>query len=131
MKTAMTRKVLLSMLAASAVAVATPALAQNVGVTLSYGSPGYSEGYGHGRNDLRDRAYRLGQRIDRAAYNGRISRREAGNLHWQLGEYQRLEWRYSRGGLSRWEYRDLSDRLDRIQYELREDRRDGGRRDRW
>lgn len=134
MTTALKTKALLSMLAASAVAMATPALAQNVGLTLSYGSPGYGYGQGYGYEQGRgydNRAERLGERIDHAAYNGRISRREAQNLRWQLAEYHRLEWRYRRDGLSRWEREDLNQRLDRIRYELREDRRDGGRRDRW
>jgi hypothetical protein len=132
MKTAMIRKALLSTLAASAVMMATPALAQNAGISISFGSPGYSQDYGYGRdrgygygNDLRARAQRLEQRIDRLAYNGRISRREARSLGWQLDEYRRLEWRYARDGLSRREYGELSYRLDRIQAMIRQDRRDG------
>ena len=132
MKTAMIRKALLSTLAASAVMMATPALAQNAGFSISFGSPGYGQdyGYGHDRgygygNDLRVRAQRLEQRIGRLEYNGRISRREARSLAWRLDEYRRLEWRYARDGLSRREYADLSYRLDRIQAMIRQDRRDG------
>jgi hypothetical protein len=131
MNTAMIRKALLSTLAATAVMTATPALAQNAGLSISFGSPGYSQGYGHDRgygygygNDLRARAQRLEQRIDRLEYNGRISRREARSLAWQLDEYRRLEWRYARDGLSRREYVDLSYRLDRIQAMIRHDRHD-------
>lgn len=139
MKTALIRKALLSALAASAVMTATPALAQNAGFSISFGSPGYGQdrgygygddrgyGYGHDRGygqDLRARAARLEQRIDRLVYNGRITRREARHLAWQLDQYRSLEWRYARDGLSRREYADLSYRLDHIQAQLRQDRRD-------
>ncbi|TPW01619.1 MAG: hypothetical protein FD125_2480 [bacterium] len=108
---------------------ATPALAQNAGFSISFGSPGYSQDYGHDRgygygNDLRVKAQRLEQRIDRLEYNGRITRREARSLAWQLDEYRRLEWRYARDGLNRREHADLSYRLDRIQAMIRQDRRD-------
>ena len=135
MKTALIRKALLSALAASAVMTATPALAQNAGFSISFGSPGYGQdygyrqgrGYGHDRGygqDLRVRAARLEQRIDRLAYNGRITRREARQLAWQLDQYRSLEWRYARDGLSRREYADLSYRLDHIEAQVRQDRRD-------
>lgn len=131
MKTAMIRKALLSTLAASAVMVATPALAQNVSFSIGIGSPGYSQPYGYGHrynrgygHDLRARAERLEQRIDRLAWNGRISRREAQTLSWRLQEFRSLEWRYARDGLSRREYADLSYRLDRIERQLRHERRD-------
>ena len=131
MTTALTRKALLSLLAASAVAIATPTLAQSHGRGhdgFGGGYGGYGQGYGGGLNAEQAR---LSERIDRAAYSGRISRREAQNLRWQLSEYQRLEWRYRRDGLSGWERRDLDERLDRIRRDLGEDRRDGGYRDRW
>jgi hypothetical protein len=129
MKTAMIRKALLSTLAASAVMVATPALAQTVSVSIGVGAPGYGQpwGYGHDRGygyDLRARAERLEQRIDRLAWNGRISRREAQTLNWRLHEFRSLEWRYARDGLSRREYADLSYRLDRIERQIRHERRD-------
>ena len=148
MTTALRKKALLSMLAASAVAMATPALAQNTGFSISFGSPGYGQGYGQGQGygygqdygqgygygqdrGLDRRAERLAERINRAAYSGRISRREAQALQWQLSQYQRLEWSYSRDGLTRWERDDLYHRLEHIQYSLRDDRRDDGRYDRW
>lgn len=130
MKTAMIRKALLPVLAASAVMVSTPALAQNFGVTLSFGSPGYSQpygygyGYGYGRGhgysaqDLHYRARMLSRHIDRLAWSGGVGRFEARDLALQLNHYRRLEYRYARNGLSRAEYRDLDRRLDRIQYQL-------------
>ncbi len=128
MKTAMIRKALLSTLAATAVMTATPALAQQVTFSVGVGSPGYGQGYGYNRgygNDLQYRAQRLAQQIDRAAYNGRVSRGEARRLGWEMQEYRSLEWRYARDGrLSQREYAALSYRLDRIQALLRMDRRD-------
>ena len=139
MKTAMIRKALLSTLAATAVMTATPVLAQNVTFSVGVGSPGYAQGYdrgyGYDRGDRHDRGYgygnalqvraqRLEQRINRVAYNGRVSRGEARRLGWEMQQYRSLEWRYGRDGLSRHEYAALSDRLDRIEWMLRQERRD-------
>lgn len=127
MKTAMIRKVLLSTLAASAVMTAAPALAQNVTFSVGVGSPAYGQNYGYNRgyrNDLQYRAQRLAQQINRVAYNGRVSRGEAQRLSWEMQQYRNLEWRYARDGLSRQEYAALSNRLDRIEYLLRQERRD-------
>jgi hypothetical protein len=116
MKNAMIRKALLPALAASAVMVSTPALAQNFSVSLSFGSPGYSHGYGP--RDLNYRARVLSQHIDRLAWSGGVHRLEARNLAREMNQYQRLEYRYARNGLSAGEYRDLDRRLDRIEYQL-------------
>jgi hypothetical protein len=134
MKTAKIRKALLPTLAASAVLLATPALAQNVGFSISFGSPGYSQGYGYapapalgyggGGQDLRYRAERLAQQINRVAYNGRVSRGEARRLSYEMQQYRSLEWRYARDGLSAREYAVLNDRLNRIEALLRYERRD-------
>jgi len=134
MTTALTKKALLSLLAASAVAIATPTLAQDYG--RGHGDRGGGYGQAHGGSNggwngggLNGDQARLSQRIDRAAYSGRISRREAQSLRNQLDEYQRLEWRYRRDGLSNWERRDLQQRLDRVERSLRDERRDrDGRR---
>ncbi|WP_426051602.1 hypothetical protein [Brevundimonas sp. SL161] len=140
MKTAMIRNALLPVLAASAVLVSTPALAQNVGVTLSFGSSGYGQDYGYGRGygqdygygrgyapqNLQYRAQALSQHIERLAWNGALHRREARALSRQLQQYQSLEYHYARNGLSAREYYDLDARLDRIQYQLQ-----GGQRARW
>jgi hypothetical protein len=130
MKTANIRKALLPTLAASAVMLAAPALAQNVGFSISFGSPGYSQGYGpgyaygRGGQELRYRAEQLSQRINRVAYNGRVSRGEAQRLSYEMQQYRSLEWRYARDGLSAREYAVLSDRLNRIEALLRYERRD-------
>jgi hypothetical protein len=133
MKTAMIRKALLSTLAASAVMTATPVLAQNVSFSIGVGSPAYGQGYGYNNgygynrgygNDLQHRAQRVAQRINQVAYNGRISRGEAQRLSWEMQQYRSLEWRYARDGLSRQEYAALSNRLNRIEVMLRNERRD-------
>ena len=122
MKNAMIRKALLPVLAASAVMVATPALAQNFTISFGVGSPGYSSyghgGYGYGARDLGYRARVLSQHIDRLAWSGGVNRFHARDLAREMNQYQRLEYRYARNGLSRAEYRDLDRRLDRIQYKL-------------
>lgn len=117
MKNAMIRKALLPVLAASAVMVSTPALAQNFSVSLSFGSPGYS-GYGYAPGDLGYRARVLSQHIDRMAWSGGINRLRARDLAREMNQYQRLEYRYARNGLSRAEYHDLDRRLDRIEFQL-------------
>ena len=132
MKTAMIRKALLPVLAASAVMVSTPALAQNFGVTLSFGSPGYSHGYGargygYAPRDLHYRARVLSQHIDRLAWSGGVHRGEARDMAREMNQYQRLDARDARNGLSRAEYRDLDRRLDRIQWQLQR----SGYRTRW
>lgn len=121
MKAAMIRKALLPVLAASAVMVSTPALAQNFSISFGVGSPGYSQGYGYGHapRDLHYRARALAQHIDRLAWSRGVHPREARALSHEMNQYQRLEYRYARNGLSRAEYRDLDRRLDRIEYQLR------------
>ena len=133
MTTALKRNALFALLAASAVVIATPTLAQSYGGGYrgDYGSGyGHSPGYRHG-GGLNGEQARLSERIDRAAYNGTISRREARVLRWQLSEYQRVEWLYRRDGLSRWERHDLDDRLNHIRRALHQDRPDRGWGDSW
>jgi hypothetical protein len=126
MKTATIRKALLPVLAASAVMVSTPALAQNFGVTLSFGSPGYSQphGYGYGQargyspRNLQYRAHMLSQHIERLSWDRSISRHQARSLAVQMNQYRQLEYRYARNGLTPRQYQELDARLDRIQYQL-------------
>ncbi|MDY6922561.1 MAG: hypothetical protein SWI22_01215 [Pseudomonadota bacterium] len=126
MKTALIRKALLPLLAASAVTVATPALAQNFSLSIGVGSPGYSQPWGYGPTrgyartprDLHYRARVLSQHVDRLAWSGGVHRLEARSLALQLNQYQALERRYARNGLSRAEYVDLDRRLDRVEYQL-------------
>jgi hypothetical protein len=130
MKTATIRKALLPVLAASAVMVSTPALAQNFGVTLSFGSPGYSQPYGYGQGynrgydrgynprELQYRAHMLSQHIDRLAWDRSVNRHQARSLAAEMNQYRRLEHHYARNGLTARQYHELNARLDRIQFQL-------------
>ena len=117
------KRIALSVLAAATVVAAIPAAASAQPSARHYDN-------GPGRHQERpwqtinQRQAELDRRIDIGVRTGRISRREAQNLRYQLEEYQRVEWRYRRDGLSNWERRDLQGRLDRIERNLREERRD-------
>lgn len=107
------KKILLSIAAVSAVAAATvPAAA----MAQSY-RPDWDNGRG-------DRAERLDRRIDMGLRNGSLDRREAWRLREDLRETTRLEYRYGRDGLSRWERADLDRRFDRISAQIRYERHD-------
>ena len=107
------KKILLSIAAVSAVAAATvPAAAM-------------AQPYGHGS----DRVARLDQRIDMGVRSGGLDRREAWRLKGDLRETARLQIRYSRDGLSRWERNDLDRRFDRISAQIRYERHDRDDRD--
>ncbi|MCS6622975.1 hypothetical protein N0B44_08645 [Roseibacterium beibuensis] len=128
----MIRKALLPVLAASAVMVSTPALAQNFTVSLSIGSPGYSQGYGYApgydqrygyaprptRRDLQLRAQVLSQHIEQLAWDRGVHRNQARSLAAQMNQYRRAERQYAGGRLTDREYADLSNRLSRIQIQL-------------
>jgi hypothetical protein len=71
------------------------------------------------------RADVLDLRIQRLQERHQISSREARSLKAQVREAKQLEWRYARDGrLSNWERADLDRRFDRIQADLRHERRD-------
>jgi hypothetical protein len=107
------KNILLSIAAVSAVAAATvPAAA----MAQSYRPD--DRGWGG------DRVARLDQRIDMGIRNGSLDRREAWQLKGDLRETARLQYRYSRDGLSRWERADLDRRFDRISAQIRYERHD-------
>ena len=127
------RKFLISAALLSSFAVAAPASAQYYG-----NERGYDRGYD--RDDDR-RGYRNDDRIDhqirqiedrirRAAANRQISGREANRLLRQADQIDRLEDRYSRNGLTRWEVQDLRQRVQNLRQQLRFERHDGDNR-RW
>jgi hypothetical protein len=119
------KKILLSIAAVSAIAAAVPAVASAQSYGYDRGSDrGYDRGYGHGG----DRVARLDQRIDVGIRSGGLTRNEAWRLKGDLRETARLEARYSRDGLSRWERADLDRRFDRISAQIRYERRDGDHR---
>lgn len=87
------------------------------------------------RNDWQDRGDRrwqsinqrqrsLDARIDAGIRNGQLSRREAIRLRGEFNDLVRLEARYRRDGLTRWERADLDRRFDRLSYMIQAERRD-------
>jgi hypothetical protein len=108
-------KVLLSMAAMGAIAVAAPAASQ-------------SWSNANGSMGIENRIAQLDARIQAGISTGEINRTEARDLRMQVRELRRLERQYSYNGLTQSEREDLRARLR----ELREDVRiaDGGRYDR-
>lgn len=99
----------------------------------------YGGGYG-GWRSINERQAIIDERIDRGIRRGCLTRREAFQLRREFQQIAFLERRYrmSAPGLTRWEMRDLDQRLDnlsrRVRYECRDgdnrwDRRDGYGRD--
>ena len=114
------RKILISALLIGATIAPMPASAQY--------RTDYHRGY---RSDDRiDHQIRqIEDRIRQARQNRRISRGEADRLLRQADHIDRLEDRYSRNGLSRWEHQDLRQRIQNLRAQLRMDRHDGRRWD--
>jgi len=89
----------------------------------------YGQQYGA---DLRARYDRIAERIQRGQRNHTLSYREADRLTQQLRSLRMMDrqYRYSGGRLTRWEQADLEQRANRLEMQLRQERRDGdGRRD--
>jgi hypothetical protein len=63
-------------------------------------------------------------RIDRGAHDGSLTPREAGALRGELRNIERIEARYRRDGLSRWERDDLARRLDALSARVHGERHD-------
>jgi TolA-binding protein len=123
------RKLLISAVVLGAAAsVSVPASAQpNRGYQQDY--RGDQRGYrSDDRIDLR--INEIEDRIRRAADRRVISRSEANRLLRQANQIDRLEDRYSRNGLTRWEAQDLRQRVQNLRQQLRFERQDGNNR-RW
>ena len=120
------KKILLSIAAVSAIAAAVPAVASAQDRGYDRGPDrGYDRGYGYGG----DRVARLDDRIDRGIRSGGLTRNEAWRLKGELRDTARLEARYRRDGLNRWEREDLDRRFDRISAQIRYERHDRDYRD--
>lgn len=139
----MFKKAILPLAAVTALsAFAAPAAAQTISVSFGYGQSGYGHGYDRGYDRGYERGWdrgwerigrrldRLDHRIDQGVRSGQLSRREAASLRSQFHALVELERRYSRGGLNEWERRDLNARVDRLERQVRYERRDRDRR-RW
>ena len=127
------KKVLLSVVAATAMATALPALAQPYGNAWGHPSNrGYDNRGYDDRNwvPMQSRINRLDERIARGIANGQITRGEARRLRMQLFQLVRLENEYRRGGLTGWERAELDRRFDHLRMQIREERRDDDRRGR-
>ncbi len=131
-------KTLIASLAAIAAvtAVAAPAAAQ------SYGQDRHDQGRyeqtrpnhdnrdwnGRDRRDdrlsINERQQNLERRIERGIRSGDLSRREAYRLRGESRQIAQLESRYRVNGLSQWERQDLNRRMDRLESQIRAERRD-------
>lgn len=116
-------KLLLSMAAVGAIAVAAPAAAQS----------GYQNGYGYNSNTagtvgMSQRIAQLEARLQAGIQAGDIDRTEGRELRMDLRELRRLERQYSYNGLTQSERQDLQQRLRTIRQEIRT--ADNGRYDR-
>jgi hypothetical protein len=110
-------KILLSMAAVGAIAVAAPAASQ-----------GWSNANAGGGMGISNQIARLDARLSAGIQSGDITRTEARALRMQVRQLQRLEQQYGYNGLTQSEREDLRERLR----DLREDIRmaDNGRYDR-
>ncbi|MDO9474238.1 MAG: hypothetical protein Q7J28_14380 [Caulobacter sp.] len=128
------KKILVATLAIATLAGAGAAAAQ------PYGGPrgGYEVGYSTGgddrydrRTDARDinaRQQALRHRLDRGIETGRLTRREAESLRYELREIRRLERMFRAShGLSPREVAILDDRLHRLERRMRAEMRDDQR----
>lgn len=131
------KKILVATLAIATLAGASAAAAQ------PYGGPrgGYEVGYSAGgydrydrydrRTDSRDingRQQALRQRLDRGIERGRLTRREAESLRYELRDINRMERQFRAShGLNPREIAILDVRLDRLERRLRAEMRDDRR----
>src|SRR4051794_10899868 len=114
-------KLLFAMTAVGALAVAAPAAAQT-GYGTGYRT-GYNDPYGYtgARADagIDSRIARLEARLNADISAGAISRSDERRLRAQIAGIRRLEWQYSRNGLSASERMDLQQRLRSVRDQFR------------
>jgi hypothetical protein len=111
------KRVILSMTAIGALAIAMPAAAQISGQANAGGGMGIS-----------NRIAQLDARLSAGVQAGEINRTEAQRLRPQLRELRRLERQYSVNGLNQQERMDLQQRIRTLRQDIRV--ADGGRYDR-
>jgi hypothetical protein len=115
------KKIILSLGAVSALAIAAPAAAQ-------YSNNGYQNSAGANGN-ISARVAQLGTRLQAGIQSGTISRQEARSLRQQLQQLSQLERRYSMNGLDGRERADLQQRIRTVRQQIRV--ADGGNQARW
>ena len=122
------KKLVIPAIALVAASVAAPALAQSRGHDRGHDrGPSYEQNY-RGWQSIAQRKYQLDRRIDQGLRNRQLSWREANALKSQLNQLVRLERQYMQRGLTRWERQDLDARYDRLERQIRFDRRDNNNR---
>lgn len=104
------KKIYLTLAAASAFAVAAPALAQSW-----HGDRSMTQSWNGGRSSTAD----LAAELDAGIQSGSISRRSAMRLRAQLRQISQLERQYSYGGFNGWERSDLRDRSRTLSLNIR------------
>lgn len=124
--TALAASALMAATALGAVAIPSAASAQ---VTIRFGSPGYWTP--ERSNAIRQQIWNLDRRIDRAAQNRTITRREAMNLRRSVASLRNQYRVYARNGLNFQEVRILQNRVNNIRTRLRLERADWDREDYW
>ena len=126
------RKVIISLaVAASAVAVATPAAAQYYSQPQpqGYGYPqqqgyGYNSNYGQVRA-LQVRVDSIQRQVERLRQRHAITRKEASSLRYESGNVERRLQSASRYGLQPRERQDIEIRIARLEQHVRHEVRDG------
>ena len=115
------RTFVISAILLSSVAIAAPASAQHRG------------GYGHQPvrgAGIERQLDQIEDQIDRMRDRRLISRGEARRLERRADRIDDLHDRYRRGGLNRWELRELQGRIHALRQDLRAERREGRYADR-
>ncbi len=109
------KKLLLTMSALSALAVAAPAAAQT----------GYANANASGGVGIQNRIVQLQTRLQAGVQSGAITRQEAQSIRPQLRQLRDLERQYSANGLNQQERQDLQQRIRTVRQQIRmaDDRR--------
>jgi hypothetical protein len=120
------KKILVSMIALSAVSIGTPGVAQyqNGSSPNRNGNYQNQNGFNAG-GDVSARISRLQARIQEGVQSGAISRQDAGPLRAQARQLAQLERRYSANGFNGQERADLQQRIRTLRQQVRV--ADGGR----
>lgn len=97
-----------------------------VATVAGMAAPAAAQHYGRhdGWQSINQRQDRIERRIDRGIRQGDLTRREASRLREDFRHIVRLEAHYRHDGLTRWERADLDRRFDRLEAQLRFERRD-------
>lgn len=118
-----------ALMAAASMAMIVPAGASAAAAT--HASPNAIAAAPQHRQRISRREAKLRSRITMGVRNGALTRAEASRLRTRLANLRRLEWRYRRHGLTRWERSNLNRRFDALSRSVRAQRHDRQRRRYW